>query len=209
MVRGLLIKKGFFRPTKNVEIKQNQFEDKPLWKTSKNLHFDMNPWNYISNIKSIGFSAYKSLDSFCSEYNEGGIINENEKRVQGLINLLDNKEEDGGFILVPGYHKKITEWAEKNKKRGGDFIVVSKNDEMYNNSIRITMRRGTLLIWDNRMPHGSQPNNSSNPRMAQFIKMFPKKNFTIKEERSNLLMKVMKINNYKPSKPELFGFTKE
>ena len=39
--------------------------------------------------------------------------------------------------------------------------------------LRIPMRAGSLVIWDQRTPHGSHPNNSSNSRFAQFLKVFP------------------------------------
>jgi len=35
------------------------------------------------------------------------------------------------------------------------------------------MRAGSIVIWDQRVAHGSFPNASDNPRFAQFIKMFP------------------------------------
>ena len=35
------------------------------------------------------------------------------------------------------------------------------------------MRAGSLVIWDQRTPHGAVSNNSSRPRFAQFMKMFP------------------------------------
>jgi hypothetical protein len=31
--------------------------------------------------------------------------------IQGLINLADNKVEDGGFQLIPGFHKHIVEFV--------------------------------------------------------------------------------------------------
>ena len=34
------------------------------------------------------------------------------------------------------------------------------------------MREGSLLIWNQEVVHGSQPNSSSNWRVAQFIKAF-------------------------------------
>lgn len=36
------------------------------------------------------------------------------------------------------------------------------------------MRAGSLLVWDQEVVHGSQPNTSENWRLAQFIKAFKK-----------------------------------
>ena len=37
------------------------------------------------------------------------------------------------------------------------------------------MRPGSMVIWDQRMAHGSYRNRSSRMRCAQFIKIFPRK----------------------------------
>lgn len=36
------------------------------------------------------------------------------------------------------------------------------------------MKKGSMVVWDQRMAHGSLPNRSSHFRAAQFIKLFPK-----------------------------------
>jgi len=38
--------------------------------------------------------------------------------------------------------------------------------------VRAPIREGSFLIWDQRVAHGSEPNESDQPRMAQFIKGF-------------------------------------
>mmetsp|Transcript_40455 Transcript_40455/g.81547 ORF Transcript_40455/g.81547 Transcript_40455/m.81547 type:complete len:93 (+) Transcript_40455:424-702(+) len=35
----------------------------------------------------------------------------------------------------------------------------------------VTMRAGSLLLWRFELPHGSTPNASSRPRVAQFLKV--------------------------------------
>lgn len=39
--------------------------------------------------------------------------------VQALINLADNRSEDGGFHIVPGFHKVFSEWTERTRNRLG------------------------------------------------------------------------------------------
>eukprot|EP01080_Neovahlkampfia_damariscottae_P011528 gene11528-4781_t len=201
---------GFFRPTKNVEIEKGKFEDFPQWKTQSNLHLDMNPWDYFSNFnsKSETFSSYNCLANFCSENNEGGTSNDKTIRVQGLVNLLDNHEEDGGFTLVPGNHLLLGEWTKKNLRKGnGMFNVISKKDEIHQYAQRITAKAGTLIIWDHRMTHGSNSNDSDKMRLAQFIKMFtkPKNDMTA---RQKVLKKMMEENQFEMSElgEKLFGF---
>ena len=40
-------------------------------------------------------------------------------QVQGLINLADNRAEDGGFTVVPGFHKLFLKWTEHTRKTLG------------------------------------------------------------------------------------------
>ena len=143
---------GFFRPTKNVEIEKGKIEDFPKWKTNRNIHLDMNPWDYCSNINSSSstFSSYKSLSNFCRENNVGGKMNDKIIRLQGLVNLLDNHEENGGFTLVPGFHKIIDDWTKENVMREGMFNIISKKDKIHDFAQRITAKSGTLIIWDHR-----------------------------------------------------------
>jgi hypothetical protein len=144
---------GFFRPTKNVEMDGEKC-DFPKWKSRKNIHLDMNPWDYFSNNKSESqvFSNYNPLQLFCMENNEGGKSEDKVIRIQGLINLLDNHEEDGGFVLIPGFHKKLGEWTESNPRRGyGIFNIIPSSNEIQKYTQRITAKAGTLIIWDNRL----------------------------------------------------------
>jgi hypothetical protein len=38
-------------------------------------------------------------------------------RVQGILNLKDNRIEDGGFQAVPGSHIQFKLWGESNKSK--------------------------------------------------------------------------------------------
>jgi len=53
------------------------------------------------------------------------------------------------------------------------FIPIPQTEPVHRNAIRVTMRAGSMVIWDQCTVHGSTPNNSSRPRYAQFIKLFP------------------------------------
>jgi len=103
----------------------------------------------------------------------------NKLHLQGLINLADNYAEDGGFQVVPGFNRHLTEWVLKNPKLRGrydkysTFIMFSSSDPCHQRSLRVTARAGSLVIWDQRNAHGSAPNNSNRIRYAQFLKLFP------------------------------------
>jgi len=49
------------------------------------------------------------------------------RRVQGLIALDDAREEDGGFLTVPGFHRHLSEWADATRaEHAGDFKKVKQ-----------------------------------------------------------------------------------
>ncbi|EGC39683.1 hypothetical protein DICPUDRAFT_52501 [Dictyostelium purpureum] len=160
-------------------------EDYENWKTVHNLHLDMNPFLFLEDEndehrqKIFSTLNYKHGDSFFIENNNPGSLKLDELHIQGLINLCDNKDEDGGFILVPGFHNHLEEWTKNNhslKMKYGlhqDFICVPPENKIYNQAIRITARAGSLILWNQKMLHGSKPNNSGRPRLAMFVKMFP------------------------------------
>ncbi|CAF3981515.1 unnamed protein product, partial [Rotaria sp. Silwood1] len=35
------------------------------------------------------------------------------------------------------------------------------------------IRKGSLLVWDTRLPHGNYPNNSNQMRIIQYLHMAP------------------------------------
>ena len=113
---------------------------------------------------------------------------------QGLIALLDNKTSDGGLQLVPGFHTVFDDWLmglgndpskyaethdDWNHNRlvvraegAGSFKFGDLDTEIYRRAIRVSMREGSFVLWDQRVVHGSSPNDSHNFRVAQFIKGF-------------------------------------
>lgn len=127
--------------------------------------------------------------------------------VQGLVNLADNIEEDGGFWLVPSFHKYLTQWAKQRqslRKRFGKqyrFILLNKGDipELYADACHISTRAGSAIIWDQRTLHGSRANTSLRPRYAQFFKMFPRQHPAMTQRRQQyrsqaILTKIQQAN---------------
>jgi ectoine hydroxylase-related dioxygenase (phytanoyl-CoA dioxygenase family) len=41
-------------------------------------------------------------------------------------------------------------------------------------AIRVPLKQGSVLLWDQTVMHGSAPNESLSNRMAQFVKAFPR-----------------------------------
>ncbi|EGG23046.1 putative phytanoyl-CoA dioxygenase [Cavenderia fasciculata] len=161
----------------------NVFE-RPDWKTLRNVHLDCNPWAYLEEktdstrqrILSALQYELKSSD-FILENNEIGIKSLDELHIQGLLNLADNLTDDGGFIVVPGFPNHFEEWSKKNgllKRNNGvknRFILLHPTSPIQ--PVRTTARAGSLILWNQKMAHGSLPNHSTRPRIAQFIKVSP------------------------------------
>ena len=116
--------------------------------------------------------------------------------VKGFIDYSVVKTEDGGFQLVAGGHKTLEAWAlatkdsDLAKSAEPDFNILDWNLKgvqeqkdptgMCDDKQRITVRAGSVIFWDYRTPHGSAPNTSKQPRIAQFFKVIPAANFSRK-----------------------------
>jgi len=160
-------------------------KDKPEWKTIRNVHLDMNPWTFVQSQTSeygekvLSSLTYSRVGEFIEENNHVGVLANFQLNLQGLINFADNREQDGGFHLVPGFQKNIVEWTQKTDKlkqrygRDQTFIVLPTTEPIQHLALRITVRAGSMVIWDQRVAHGSAPNDSNRARFAQFLKMFP------------------------------------
>ena len=94
-------------------------------------------------------------------------------RIQGVLYLEDTAENQGGIRIVPGFHKKFEAWVasipeEERGKNFGDQPTLSHLEPQ-----PVVGKAGDLVIWNSFLPHGTGPNTSTEPRLAQFITMVP------------------------------------
>lgn len=107
-------------------------------------------------------------------------------RLQGVLTFTDSSESSGGFICVPGFHKK---WKEYCSAYPIDEDVCSlpkqlRDELMQNGAKKITAPPGSLIIWDSRLPHANFPNDSKTQfRMVQYITYFPSYYASKKQKR--------------------------
>jgi len=177
-----------FRPTRGIRFRHG-VQDMQSWKTKENLHLDLNPWNFYTGVTTLDQLTYDNLRDFSKEVN--GVIHATGPHVQGVLALNDNRAEDGGTVLVAGFQKCFQQWQKSLgpmseylhstddssgrlvwRGKGAGSYIFAKNDKLHEYKQRVTMRAGSLLIWDQRVVHGSAHNNSGNFRVAQFIKAF-------------------------------------
>lgn len=168
----------FYRPTKTHSE----------WKTEPNLHLDMNPFDWIESDgkkfeKSLGTLTYEKDNNFIFENNQ--TCAKDGLMLQGVINLYDNVGKNGGFIIVPGFHKVFKEYFSylKPDVSNSSYNWSQKNILFNTYAKRVPMKAGSIVVWNQCMAHGSMTNFSDSIRSAQFIKMFPKKIFKSDDQR--------------------------
>lgn len=182
----------FMRPTKDVQC-GDEVKDFPQFKTASNLHLDIDPWSfsdpecketYEDSLAALTYG--RKLNQFIFENNQThlSLYDNDGTQLQAGINLAENLDDDGGFQLVPGFRNHFADWVAEARDGSADAkymkgskrnnsLQFDKKHPLHRHSLRIAMRAGSLVLWDQRTPHGSVPNNSSRPRFAQFLKMFP------------------------------------
>jgi thiol-disulfide isomerase/thioredoxin len=149
-------------------------------------HIDVCPWSYLprpdrrfdSDSDLNSFTYERGLFDFRAEIN--CIPGEAGPNHQGVLNLLDNAAEDGGTAVVPQFHSRFEGWSralgrfEDNRvgqrRRGNAYVFANPLDPIHGLMRRVTMLKGSLLLWDQRTVHGAVPNRSGNFRIAQFIR---------------------------------------
>jgi ectoine hydroxylase-related dioxygenase (phytanoyl-CoA dioxygenase family) len=105
------------------------------------------------------------------------------RHVQCILNFSDNLDEDGGTLVVPGFHRMAEKWTQENiqlrkplpwvtfaSDSSGQPLAVEQ--ELLSRAVRVSMREGSVLMWNQIVAHGTRPNYSSRCRTAQFLKAF-------------------------------------
>lgn len=177
---------GMMRPTKNIYFPtRDQVEDRETWKTVSDwLHLDMNPLTGrattygFENVAEGHFESSKDPLHAQDEPTNNGM---RKRKLQAILALDDCHEEDGGFHAVPGFQHYISTWTKQNQQlcvdtnQGGDptTVQIPTDDPIRQYIQRMPIRKGSLLVWDSRLPHGNYPNNSNHMRIVQYLHMAP------------------------------------
>lgn len=155
----------------------------PSWDTPfswPGLHFDVSLSNYFNGDRS-------SVETFLNnvEYDQGNFVAENNAKhvsmgrtVQGVLNLFDNDEEDGGFQCVPGlFGSALQTWVSKHpalpkpEPNGRyDLRNFGVDMEIGRGAVRVPCPAGTLILFDATLPHGTKPNTSAKSRAILFLR---------------------------------------
>lgn len=116
---------------------------------------------------------------------------------------MNNCDDDWGFQCSPEFPNKFEKWKQSsNFKKEEDMIGKYNfdiNDIKYiYNHTRISVPKGGIILWNNKMAHGSTPNNSLRPICCMFLKMVPKNLFSVERynRRKNKSKKIFKENKF-------------
>ena len=89
--------------------------------------------------------------------------------VQGILYLTDTPANQGAFSCIPGFHRTLEEWLKSLSPSEDTRKAILRHPGF----TPITGKAGDLVIWHQFLPHGSSPNRSNRPRVAQYISLRP------------------------------------
>lgn len=88
---------------------------------------------------------------------------------QGILYLTDTPAEQGALTLVPGFHRRLSDWLD-SLPPGADPQAQDLHEL---GSLPIAGKAGDLIIWHQMLPHGSRPNLGKRPRLVHYINLLP------------------------------------
>ena len=89
--------------------------------------------------------------------------------VQGVLCLSDTRADQGGFCCVPGFHRRLEEWARSQPADRPPSTPDTTGMEIRH----IPAQAGDLIVWHRSLPHGNSRNRTDAPRLCQYITMSP------------------------------------
>jgi len=89
--------------------------------------------------------------------------------VQGILYLTDTTSDQGAFSCIPGFHRTLETWLRDLPPSDDPRKAILRHPGF----TPIAGRAGDLILWHQALPHGSSPNRSDQPRVAQYITLRP------------------------------------
>lgn len=88
---------------------------------------------------------------------------------QGVLYLADTPAEMGAFRCVAGFHRGLEAWLA-----GLPADAKPREQDLYPYGVRhVGARAGSLVIWNDKLPHGASPNRGALPRIVQYLNLYP------------------------------------
>lgn len=151
------------------------------------LHLDVDLQSYCSEDAHTEAAVRTFLDSLLYGDDRDFTAENNAKHwrmgrhVQSVLNLIDNRREDGGFQCVPMADPAawLREWTPTQRwstppEPNGRYMFTPRSYEALGiPAVRVPCPAGTLILFDACLPHGTLPNRSGRPRAIQFLRYIP------------------------------------
>jgi len=99
--------------------------------------------------------------------------------VQGLVNLRDSGEDDGGLVVIPNSHKVhktfLTQIGKgQHKSDWYKFTDKEKEDPIFSTYVKVCGKAGDFMMWDSRTFHCNTVPTTPNVRACVYICEIPK-----------------------------------
>lgn len=91
--------------------------------------------------------------------------------LNGLLVFRDTTFDHGLFRCAPGVFRNLYDGVLDDPD-AVDRIDVDVGDY---ETTELAAPRGSLILWDRRVPYGNAPNRADDPRYAQFVRMIPER----------------------------------
>ncbi len=82
------------------------------------------------------------------------------------IPLDDATAENGTLTVVPGSHKRDWRMAKMNLPSGEFSVTIDNGDWQEGDVVTCAIKRGTAIVFSDRLVHGSTPNTAGKDRYA-------------------------------------------
>jgi ectoine hydroxylase-related dioxygenase (phytanoyl-CoA dioxygenase family) len=123
---------------------------------------------------------------------------------QGVLNLTDSKENQGGFVVVPRSHRHHRQYFEDKgmvdfKKDWYLLPEDDKQEEPFSNCMKVNTLAGDFILWDSRTFHCNTVPREKTLRVCSYICMLPE-DYVPQKTRvlRELAVKNRRVSNHHP-----------
>lgn len=150
-------------------------------------HFDLNPYVWCGMCKGKDMPKYLSYEHYNLMLSEGNnTASHGLPKLRAVLQLSESTEFAGGFECMVGFHRQISQWCKLNAIKKASVNPygwgVPHNDPIEQNLQKITVRKGSLIIFTAELPHTMFPNESEQFRYAQYLRMAPLSTLELSDE---------------------------
>lgn len=188
---------GYRIPTKIAEClgnsgRKSKKKSRPIQR-SLTPHLDCCPTTILNDYYFNQDKSYGENNNGSNNDPTGKMPPSKWRPLQSFISLTDNLEPStGGFEAVKGFHRKFDHWARYERKPSvnpstgeisssshpcvGEFTPIrpKEDKDVLSQVTHIPCKKGSVVIWDNRIPHAnSWKNNSDQTREVVYASFLP------------------------------------